>query len=212
MEEILEGATENPRGFGDTPEDAMQDETENATPAEQQDYDLLTIRARKMIFGKGKEKILELLGSSESPSKGIGKAGSMLMKSLIQSAKQQDRDISPEAAINAGAAIADDLNELAKANGVFQYDSPQEEEKELKDGVLYGVKLFGDGMIASGELTPEITSLAQKQVKDAIAEEGDQATTPNTQMKPVNAAVNQAMGQPQPAGLVGGAMQQEEQM
>jgi len=201
MEGMLESGTENPRGFGDTV--TPDEDQEQATPDEQQDYDLLTIRARKIIFGKGKEKILQLLGSSESPAKGLGKTGSMLMKSLIQSAKAQGRDVSPEAAVNAGAAIADDLNELAKVNNVFQYDSPEEEEKELSEGVLYGVKIYGDGMIADGELTPEISDLAKKQVQQGIAEEEAQAGTPKKTK--VAEAVSEGMSQ-QPPGLINSKM------
>jgi len=201
---MLESGTENSRSFGDTADPVSEEEREQATPEEQQDYDLLTIRARKMMFGKGKEKILTLLGSSESPAKGIGKAGSMLMKSLIQSSKQQGRIISPEAAVNAGAAIAEDLNDLAKANNVFQYDSPEEEEKELSNGVLYGVKLYGDGMVQDGELTPEISDLAKKQVREGIAEEEAQAGTP--QKTKVSQAVSEGMN-PKPPGLVNSVME-----
>ena len=205
MDGKLEGATENPRGFGDTPDPASKEEMEQATPEEQQDYDLLTIRARKMMFGKGKEKILQLLGTSESPAKGMGKAGSMLMKSLIQSSKQQGRDISPEAAVNAAVSIAEDLNDLAKANNVFQYDSPEEEAKEISDGVLWGVKLYGDGMIQNGELTPEISDLAKKQVEEGIAEEGSQGDgTP--QKTKVAQAVSEGIN-PKPPGLINGVME-----
>jgi len=206
MEGMLESGTEKPRGFGDTADPVSEEEREQATPEEQMDYDLLTIRARKMMFGKGKEKILTLLGSSESPAKGIGKAGSMLMKSLIQSSKQQGRIISPEAAVNAGASIAEDLNDLAKANNVFQYDSPEEEEKELSNGVLYGVKLYGDGMLQDGELTPEISDLAKKQVQEGIAEEEAQAGTPKKTK--VAEAVSEGMN-PKPPGLINGVMEGE---
>jgi len=211
MDGMTEDTTGNPRGFGESEGVEMDDELK-ATPEEQQDYEILIIRSRKMMFGKGKEEILKLLGSSESPSKGIGKAGSMLIKALMQSGEQQGRKMSPDAAINAGAVVANDLNELAKANNIFQYDSPEEEEKQLKEGVLWGVKLYGDGMLEQNEISPEMQSLAKKQMVKAIEDEtGDKM--PNTQMKPVNAAVNQAVNQPQPMqGLVGGAMQQEEQM
>ena len=208
---MLEDKTEKPRVFGET-EDMESEEDLRATPEEQQDYELLVVRSRKMMFGKGKDKILSLLGSSESPSKGIGKAGSMLIKSLMQSGEQQGRKMSADAAVNAGTEVARDLNDLGKASGVFQYDSPEEEEKELKEGVLYGVKLFGDGMIAAGEITPELQKLAKSQVTQAIEDEtGDKM--PDAQMKPANAAVNQAMSQPQesPQGLIGNMMQSEEQ-
>jgi len=126
------------------------------------------------------------------------------MKSLIQSSKQQGRDISPEAAVNASVSIAEDLNDLAKANGVFQYDSPEEEEKELSNGVMWGVKLFGDGMIADGELTPEISDLAKKQVQQGIAEEEAQSGGMPKKTK-VAEAVSEGMSN-QPAGLVNSKM------
>jgi hypothetical protein len=136
----------------------------------------------------------------------------MLIKALMQSGEQQGRKMSVDAAANAAADVGSDLNELAKANGVFQYDSPEEEEKELKEGVLWGVKLYGDGMISKGEVSPDMEKLAKKQMIQAIEEEtGDKM--PDTQMKPANAAVSQALNpqQQQPQGLVGGAMQQEQE-
>lgn len=211
MEGMLKDRTEKPRKFGDNADPEEVDM--QATPEEQQDYEILVIRSRKIMFGAGKEKILTLLGAAESPAKGIGRAGSMLIKSLMQSGEQQGRKMSVDAAANAGANVGADLNDLAKANGVYKYDSPEEEEKELKEGVLWGVKLYGDGMISGGEISPEMQGLAKKEIIQAIEEEtGDKM--PDTQMKPANAAVNQAMNQPQqePQGLISGAMQQEEGM
>jgi len=147
-------STEDPRGFGGTPDpEPMEDADGNipATEAEQLDYDLLTVRARKMMFGKGKNKILKMLGTSEAPAQAIGKVGSMLVKSLMTSAKESGREISGDVAINAGGEIANDLNDLGKANGVFVYDDEESEKSELADALLWGVKYYGDGMLAAGE-------------------------------------------------------------
>jgi len=201
MEHELEGETTNPRGFGGK-EDPDQG-AEKASPEEQQDYEMLTIRARKMMFGDGKDQILKMMGSSEAPAKGIGQAASMLVKSLISSSKEQGRDIGPDAAINAGSFIASELNELGKANGIFKYDTPQDEEKELKDAVLWGVKLYGDGMIESGEVTVEMSNLAKKQVVEEINKEAESGSLPKKNK--MSQAVNNAVEQPQ--GIVAGAMQ-----
>lgn len=192
----LEGRTEDPRRFEDGAEVA-DDESEQATPEEQEDYDLLTVRARKIIYGQGKENILQMLGSSETPAQGMGQVGAMIMKSLIQSAKKSGREISPDAAFEASADIALDLNDLAKANGVFQYDSPEDEESEVADAILWGVKFYGDGMVRDGEITPELQQAAQQEVDRQIQEE--QARGPKK--TPIAEGVGQAMG-----GLVGGAM------
>jgi len=199
MEEPLQGTTNNPRGFGGTPDPQTEDEKLQASPEEQQDYEMLVIRGRKIIFGEGKDKILEMMGSSEEPAKGLGQAASMIVKSLTSAAKEQGREIGADAAINAGTVIVSELNELAVANGIFKYESEQDEDPEIKDGVLWGVKLYGDGMIQSGELTPEIQESAISQVTAAIQEDAQK----NPQKTPMASAVGEAVA---PAGIVGGAM------
>lgn len=177
----LESTTENPRGFGGTPDpepEVNEAGEELPTEEEQMDYDLLTIRGRKMIFGKGKEKILKLLGTAETPAQGIGQAGSMIIKSLMASSKQSGREIDGNTAMHAATEIATDLNDLAKKNGVFQYDSPEDEQQELEDAMLWGAKYYGDGALSTGEITPEWQAMAQKQMDEGIAEEVAKAPKP----------------------------------
>ena len=108
---LMQDATDTPRGFGDT--EMSDEDSEQPTEAEQMDFDLLTVRARKMIFGQGKDNILKMLGSGESPAKAIGQVGAIILKTLMLAAKQSGREISADAAVNAAAEIAGDLNELA---------------------------------------------------------------------------------------------------
>ena len=194
--EIGKDRLENPRYFGDT--EPVETPEDQPTEEEQQDYDLLVIRARKMMFGKGRENILRLLGSFERPSKAMGKAAAMLVKSLIDAAKQSGRKISPEAAINAGTEIVEDLSELAKANGVFKYEDKDEELQEMQDAVLWGVKFYGDGEIANGEITPELQDQAAKQMEAGLAKEGA-----GMKKKPVSEGVEAAMSG---KGLISGEM------
>ena len=196
------------RGFGDTPDPEPETDEQGRVPAteeEQAIYDMVVIRARKMIFGKNKEKILKTLGTAQTPSKGIGQVGSMLMKVIMQSSRDQGREIDPGIAINAGVEIVEDINELAVKNKIFQYESPEEEEEQLAEAMLWGVKYFGDGMIANGEVTPEIQKQAQ-----ALATEQIGLENAGPKKKPIAAAVQQEMSGPaqpaQPGGLVAGQM------
>lgn len=202
MELNVQDTTTDPRTFGGEGivDDAAETDEEMATEEEQLDYDLITVRARKMIFGQGKEKILTVLGSAETPSQGMGQAASMLVKSLQESAKAAGRPLSDEAALAAGTEIIEDLNELAKAKGVYTYDSNEEEVKEVSDALLWGVKYYGDGMIANGEIPPEMQKAAQKEVTAGIAEENNQ----QPKQTPIAAGVGQAVNSP--PGLVGGQM------
>jgi len=207
MQPNLPDQTTNPRGFGGTPDPAPaenEDGSVDATEAEQMQYDMLTVRARKMIFGKGKEKILTMLGSSESPSKAIGQAGAMIMKALWQAAKKQGTEIASDVMIEAATEVADDLNELGKAKGIFKYDDQKSEDEEMEQAILWGIKFYGDGMVQSGEITPEIQKAAQEETARGIESEG------GPKRKPIAEGVNKAMGpqsgmQPQ-GGLVGGQM------
>jgi hypothetical protein len=202
MEMNIEDSTTDPRGFGGTkdPDPILNEDGEEAASEEEQMmYDFLTVRARKMIFGPGKEKILTLLGTGESPAQVMGQAGAMIMKSLVDSSKQSGRDIDTGIVINAGAEVVDDLNELGKANNIFQYDSDKDEEQQVTDALMYGAKYYGDGQIANGEITPEFQAQAQAEVDRGLAEEGQPQKTP------IAEGVGQAM-QPKP-GIVGSQVQ-----
>lgn len=189
--------TENARGFGGTPdpvEETNEDGSVNATDEEQMQYDLLTVRAQKMIFGKSKDKVLEMLGASESPAKGMGEAGAMIIKSLIDAAGKSGMEINADVGTEAGTEVIDDLNELGKSAGVFQYEDAEEEEKEMQDALLWGVKFYGEAMQAS----PDIQRQAQQMTVEGLAEEG-----PKKKSNPIAEGVSQAT---QPQGLVGGNM------
>lgn len=206
INDIIEGTTENPRKF-ENGESQYVEPNENgevqASPEEQQDYDLLVTRARKMIFGKSKEKVLQVLGSSETPAKGMGMAGAMIARTLVKSSEEQGRQINADVVTNAGIEIVQDLNDLAVVNNVFKYDSPEDENNEMSDALLWGVKFYNDQAKAAGEITPEMQKEAQTLVQQGIQEE--QSGGGRMQKKPIPQGVNQAMN-PKPPGLVGGAM------
>ncbi len=196
MQDIGKDKLDNPRSYKDDSATPIAPETddegyEKPTEDEQLDYDLLTIRAQKIMFGDGKDKILTLLGASDIPAKGMGKAASMIIKSLMDSAKQSGREIDGNTAINAAAEIVEDLSALAKSAGVYEYNSPEEEKKQMEDAMIWGVKYYGDGMIARGEITPEMQQIAQKQVDEGLAAEA--ATAPKPKEDKVASAVKEGI-------------------
>lgn len=199
--EGFDDSTENPRAFGDRPEPESE-ENNDATEDEQLDNDLIVTRARKMMFGKGRENILKQLGSSKTPAEGIGKVSAMLIRSLVTAAKEGGRDVSDDAALNAGHEVGEDLNDLAKANNVFTYDSEEDELSELQDASLWGVKYYGDEQISNNEITPEMQQLAQAQMKAGIAEEQGG----KMKKKPLEAGMDEAMGK---GGMINNTMQGE---
>jgi hypothetical protein len=193
------------RGFGDTPDpQANEDGAVNATDEEQMQYDLLTVRARKMIFGKSKDKVLEMLGSSESPAKAIGQAGAMILKGLVDAAETKGMALNSDVVSEAGSEVADDLNELGKSAGVFQYTDQEEENAQMEEALLWGAKFYGDGTQTAKQLTPELQKTAQQLTVEGLAEEPLKAGP--AQKTPIAEGVGQAMA-PQAGGLIAGNMQ-----
>jgi hypothetical protein len=195
-------STENARGFGGTPDpepETNEDGSVNATEEEQMQFDLLTVRARKMIFGPKKNDVLKMLGSGESPAKAMGQAGALILKGLIDAAANKGMEINQDVGTEAGAEVVEDLNELGKSAGVFKYDDEESEIKEVSDALLWGVKFYGEAMMSGDKLTPELQKQAQVLTVEGLAEEGPQKK-PNA----IADGVSQAMKPQQ--GLVGGSM------
>jgi hypothetical protein len=198
------------RGFGDRQDPAPEpneDGSIDATEEEQMQYDLLTVRARKMIFGPSKEKVLTMLGSSESPAKAIGQAGAMILKGLVDAAEAKGMAINSDVVSEAGSEVADDLNELGKSAGVFQFEDQAEEDAQMEEAMLWGAKFYGDGTQASNQLTPELQKTAEQLTVEGLA--GDDGSGGQTKQTPIAAGVSQAMAPPpQSGGLVSGNMAQ----
>lgn len=196
----IQDKTENPRGFDEVPDTGPQMNEageEIPTEEEQQDYDMLVARARKMMYGPSKDNILEAMGNAARPSKAMGNIAAMLLKSLMNSAKTKGREIDPNTVLEAGAEVVEDLNELGKSKGIFKYDSDEDELAEMEDAMLWGVKAFGEDMMAKGEITPALQQQAQAAAQQGMTEEMA------TQMKPAAAGVKQAMN---PGGIIAGQM------
>jgi hypothetical protein len=198
-------STEKPRGFGGTPDpepETNEDGSVNASEEEQMQYDLLTVRARKMIFGRKKNEVLKLLGAADSPAESMGRTGALLLKGLIDAAASKGMKINSDVGTEAGAEIVEDLNELGKSAGVFTYDDKESEVKEVEDALLWGVKFYGEAMQSGKQLTPELQKEAQVLTVEGLAEE--QGQSPQKKPNAIADGVSQAMAPQQ--GLVGGSM------
>jgi hypothetical protein len=165
--------------FGDTAEvvdPTNEDGSVNATEEEQLQYDMIVSRAIKMIHGKGQDNILKTLGSSETPSQGIGQVTAQLITALSQSAKEGGMKISDDVLQNAGMEIIEELSELAENKGVYQYDSPEEEKQELADSALWAMRHYEQQRLQSGEVGPEEQDRMKADIqKEMASEQGESA-------------------------------------
>jgi len=183
----MEMKTDKGRAFGKTPEPEEEINENGERPAsedEQLEYDMILARAEKYIFGKGKEQVLKLLGSGETPAQSIGQAAAMVIRLIGQAAKGSGKELRPAAMQEAGMDLVEDLSELGKVAGVFQFADEAEEQEQLEQAVFYGMKYYGEAMQKAGEITPEMQQQAQSQMDQGLAAEQAAAGPPPEEEQP----------------------------
>lgn len=195
---------ENPRIVEGETATPIEDESdpyaeEEATPEEQETYDMIVARALTFMHGDGQKNILKMLGSGETPAKGLGLVTANIAQMMNQSATEGGREVTPETLLNASAEIMEELNDMAQAAGIFKYDNEQEATEQIEDAMGLAMKYYGDMDLQAGKITPELQEEAQMEVRKGVERE-------QAQMKPVDAGVKQALGNNKKPGMIQSAM------
>jgi len=174
MDKVTNPNDGDTRAFGNTPEvepETDKDGRVTASQEEQENYDMIVSRAIKIIHGEGQDDILKLMGASESPAEGMGRVTADIIRVIYQSAKEGQRDITPEVLMYAGVEIIQELSEFGQARGVFEYEDTDEEATQIQDAGMYATQFYGKAEQAAGEIPPEMKSQAQQKVASEIEKE-----------------------------------------
>lgn len=181
METPAINEAEQPRAFGDTPEvepETNKDGQVIATQEEQENYDMVVARAIKIIYGEGQDDILKLMGSSETPAEGMGRATANIIRVVQQSAKENKREISTETLMYAGMEIIQELSEHGKEQGIFTYDDDDDELTQIQDAGMYATQFYGKAQEANGEIPQEERQKAGNMMQAGIEKEQGGETEP----------------------------------
>ncbi len=114
------------------PQQGMSAEGEQASPEEQQQYDMFVNNAYQMLYDdKVLPGVLKSLQGNGDPKEGLANTAAMVVMRVEESAKQNGREISPDVLYHGGTEILESLAETAEAAGLHEYS-----EDEL-EGALY---------------------------------------------------------------------------
>lgn len=209
---VTSGRTEDPRGFGeDAAPGEEQDSATGSSPLagpdqpasdeEQAMYNLVVSRAIKFMYGQGKNQVLKVMGAAETPAKGVAQAAVMIIRRMVDSAQQQNQQISEDVLYNAGVEIVENLMNLGVHFGVFQFKDDKEAAQQQDEALGWALNYYGNDALQRGEIDQQG---AMQQFQQGLASEQQQAA-----MNPVSAGVQQAMrGQGSPAAQGGGIIRQ----
>lgn len=128
---------------------------QRATPEEEDARDRVVGRAFQLIYSEQMfPKILEQLKGSGNPQEGLARTTAMVVAKIAEAvnAKSDEVSVSPDAAMNAGIAIFEDLAELSKRAGIMDYST----NPDAFEGAFFSaVDQYRTMAMQAGDINPD---------------------------------------------------------
>ena len=145
----------------------------NASPEEQQVYDLFMEKAAELIYTENSEVLPEILEALRVPSAteenvgnppimALANAAFQIVKKLDLSAIEQDRPLPDEILYHGGMEIIEELGEIAGAASIHDYS-----EEDLSGAFFQAIDLFREHAIASGRTNAETLKSQFAEIEEA---------------------------------------------
>jgi len=128
-------------------------EQPNVTPEEQEIYERVVLNALKIIYPEGEgeatvsPQIVAALKGSENPIMNLATAAVSLVTGLRDSAKKAGAPIPDEILYHAGAAIVEELAEVAEATKIHDYS-----EKDIESAFYAALDMYRAAASQSGDI------------------------------------------------------------
>lgn len=127
--------------------------TQQASPEEQKQYETIVGSAFNMIYDKTMlPKITQILEGGGDPKAGLARAASLVMVKIYTSAKQAGQEFSGEVMFHAGKEVFEDLAELSKEAGIYDFS---ENPDDLEGAYFLTLDQFRMDMQEAGMLDTE---------------------------------------------------------
>jgi hypothetical protein len=165
------------------------EEQSNASPEEQEQYDMVMTAALSMIYGdQSLPTVVEKLASDkEELGKAIGHTAAMILMSIKGGVERQGREVSGDILFNAGQEVVSELIEVAISSKLMD---ESQTDQILEQALTEGMRVFGEAELKS-------PNAAQKQAAAKQEMAGMQGGQPQG-AQPQGA---------QPQGIIAGVMQ-----
>jgi hypothetical protein len=153
-----------------------------ATPEEQAQYELVVKNGMKLIYAdNAMPHVLDLLKGGGDPIMGLASATATIVLKLQESANQAGQPIDGDVLYHAGAAILEDLANLAKEAGIHEFTQAEIEQATYKALDLYREQASQKGELDQNAVQSDWNNLV---AADKAGQQPPQAQPPPDQQPP----------------------------
>lgn len=151
--------------------DDGEEDGEPVSPEEQAQYNNIVVNAMSMMYSNPDMAgmIAQRLKSDAENfgiANAIGQQTANIMLSVVRAMKKTGEEPDPDVVQNAGMEILAEVFEIAERTGQV----PRGQEDKIKQDAVYeGTRYYGDKMLKSGEITPEMQQQARQAVEQDVA-------------------------------------------
>lgn len=167
-------------------------EGSNASPEEQQQYDLFVSQVYQLIYGPHSGDLVEQAIQKATPDNIVMVLANTAAKSIIsveKSAKEGGADLPDDVVFHGGAEIVSDLVDYAAKMGKV---TEQQHDDIINQVAFQTIKIYGDQALAEGLITPEQQAQAKEHMQQEM--QGMGALTDNQQPPMANDTQGMANG------------------
>lgn len=148
-----EAFTEDAAAEAETSEERVLGEMTNATPEEQEQYNMFVSQAYNLIYDDAMmPQIIEMLKGEGDPIEGLARAASMIISRVRASAIEAGMELSGDVLLHAGTEVLEDLAELSKEAEVKDYT---QDPDALEGAYFRALDIFRMELQENGELDPQ---------------------------------------------------------
>jgi len=168
-------------------------EGQQASPEEQQQYDMFVNNAYQMVYDdKILPGILKSMQGNGDPKEGLANTTAMVVMQVEESAKQNGKEIGPDVLFHGGTEIMESLAETAEAAGMHDYS-----EEEMEGALYRALDIYRE--MKGGEINQE----AIQQDFSALVQADQQGNLTDMlpQLKGMKGKPAEGDPKPQPEGL-----------
>lgn len=126
----------------------VEDQSEQASPEEQKQYDMFVSNAMKLMYDpKSFPKLMQSMDSGADPVDGLANAAAMVVSSTEQSMRQSGMEMDDEILLNAGSEIVEQLADLSKESTGKEFS-----QNDINSALYRGVDLYREMKTNSGQI------------------------------------------------------------
>lgn len=144
---------EEPDAETDPDEERVLGQMTEATPEEQEQYDMFVSQAYNLIYDDAMmPQVLKMLEGEGDPIEGLARAASMIISRIRASAIEGGVELSGDVLLHAGTEVLEDLAELSKEAEIKDYT---QDPDALEAAYFRALDIFRVELQENGELDPQ---------------------------------------------------------